>query len=184
MSIHKPSPDFDMLRSLPDTASAEFGRLAAMPQIQRLTLVVMCLVPFAWLCGCSDGGSGAAPPSGRYVSPQSFEQNLTRQTALSPKTLEQLRQLGVNADSALKLEYFFYTDAKAKAEPLAQKLRTLNYSVESRPLAGDQKLYLITGWTTPMRMDEETVTSWTEYMVRLGYEHDAEFDGWGTTPGQ
>jgi hypothetical protein len=31
-------------------------------------------------------------------------------------------------------------------------------------------------------MNELEVVSWTETMCRIGFEHDAEFDGWGTVP--
>lgn len=31
-------------------------------------------------------------------------------------------------------------------------------------------------------MDTRLVVEWTKEMCRLGYSHDAEFDGWGTNP--
>jgi hypothetical protein len=35
---------------------------------------------------------------------------------------------------------------------------------------------MITGWTTPIRMDEATVINWIETMCRLGFANDAKFD--------
>lgn len=138
---------------------------------------------FGWLFGCS-GNNEDRTSTDRYVSAQSFEQNLVRQTSMSPKTLVQLRQLGVTSDLALKLEYFFYTDVRDKATALASELASLEYSAESGLSAGNEKLFLVTGWTSPISMSESDVVSWTEQMVRLAYKHDAEFDGWGTTPEQ
>jgi len=138
---------------------------------------------FGWLFGCS-GKNEDRTSTDRFVSSESFEQNLARQTSLSPKTLTQLRQYGVTFDSALKLEYFFYTDVQSKATALTSELESLGYSAESGLSAGDEKLFLVTGWTSPITMSESEVVSWTEQMVRLGYKHDAEFDGWGTTPEQ
>lgn len=154
-----------------------------MPLHRTFTLVVTSMGLFGWLFGCF-GNNEDRTSADRYVSPQSFEQNLARQTSLSPQTLTQLLQYGVNSDSALKLEYFFYTDDQNNATALTSELEALGYSAESGLSSGNEKLFLVTGWSTPITMSESNVVSWTEQMVRLGYKHDAEFDGWGTTPEQ
>ena len=84
----------------------------------------------------------------------------------------------------LKLEYFFYTDTDAKAQALAEPLRELNYEVKAVQSAGDDRLFLVNGWTTPMKMVEATVIAWVKQMCHIGYEHDCEFDGWGANPRQ
>src|SRR5262245_51098511 len=48
---------------------------------------------------------------GRHVSEKSFQENLARQAKMSPQTLKQLREHGVNESMTLRLEYFFYTNA-------------------------------------------------------------------------
>ncbi len=103
---------------------------------------------------------------------------------MSPETVAQLRQYGVTSESMLKLEYFFYTNTRAKAQSLAESLGEKGYSVEFAPTAGDPALFLVTGWTEPIQMDTDSVVGWTATMARLGYEHDSEFDGWGTNPEQ
>lgn len=120
----------------------------------------------------------------RYVTEQSFDENLERQTAMSRQTIEQLRKYGVSDSTVLRLEFFFYTNAEEKAYALAGALKKLNYEVKLGRSAGDSLLILITGWTVPLKMDERSVEAWTEQMARLGYKHDCEFDGWGTTPEQ
>ena len=67
---------------------------------------------------------------------------------------------------------------------LAQKLAGLGYAGSHDHSASDQKQFVITGWTTQISMDDQTVLDWTGSMCDLGHEHDCEFDGWGTNPKQ
>lgn len=136
---------------------------------------------FGSLFGCSKG-DGDKPQ--RYVSESAFRESLAKQTTMSPQTVAQLRKHGVTDQANLKLEFFFYTDKEAKGQALAKSLGDLRYQVECGPSAGDSRLVLVTGWTTPIKMSEGSVVEWTERMCRLGYEHDCEFDGWGTNPSQ
>ena len=120
----------------------------------------------------------------RFVSDTEYRKNLSKQKAMSPMVLDQLRQLGVSETAQLKLEFFFYTDKEPKAAALAGDLAQMGYGVEHRRAAGLRKQLVINGWTTKMRMDVATVVTWTEQMCELGYRHDCDFDGWGTTPDQ
>ncbi len=119
-----------------------------------------------------------------YVTEQSFRKNLNGQMTMLYKILAQLMNYGVTDSTTLKLEFFFYTDTEEKAFTLAAALKKLNYEVEATPSQGDEQLMLIRGWTGPIKMDESSVEAWTEQMVRLGYNHDCEFDGWGSNPQQ
>ena len=47
-----------------------------------------------------------------------------------------------------------------------------------------QRIRSITGWTTPLEMSANLVLDWVDQMCNLGFEHDCEFDGWGTNPEQ
>src|SRR5687767_6654263 len=120
----------------------------------------------------------------RFVSESQFRDNLNKQVELAPETLSQLKNYGTTDDSELKLEFFFYAKMLNNAEQLAGELKKLNYEVEFGKSAGDKKLFIITGWTTKMKMDDQTVQSWTKEMCELGYKFDCEFDGWGTMPDQ
>jgi Regulator of ribonuclease activity B len=147
----------------------------------RPLAVVVLMGFFGSLFGCSKA-DGDKPR--RYVSESAFRENLAKQTTTSPQTVAQLRKHGVTDIANLKLEFFFYTDKEAKGQGLAKALSDLRYQVECGPAAGDSRLVLVTGWTTPIKMSEPSVVEWTEKMCRLGYEHDCEFDGWGTNPSQ
>ena len=118
----------------------------------------------------------------KFVTEATFQQNLAKQKKMSPMTLAQLRELGVGESKSLKLEFFFYTNAQAKAQSLATALKQLHYDVKAQPAAGNARQFVITGWSTPIQMSESEVISWTDTMCRTGFEHDAEFDGWGTSP--
>jgi len=120
--------------------------------------------------------------SGQFVSETAFNSNSDKQMQMTPQTLEQLRNLNVTAEKELKLEYFFYTNAAEKAEQFATEIAKLNYSVEHRVSVGDKRLFIVTGWTTKMKMADEVVKLWTKQMCELGYKFDCEFDGWGTEP--
>jgi hypothetical protein len=120
----------------------------------------------------------------RRVNEKQFQEIISKQTAMAPQTLDVLRSHGVTEKTELQLEFFFYTDKQTKAVSLHQALEGLNYKVTTdRSAAGDGQLAII-GWTVKMPMDEQTVVSWTARMCELGFEHDCEFDGWGTYPGQ
>lgn len=137
----------------------------------------------SWLFGCAEGDQ-EKHGSARFLSEQSFRENLTKQKTMSPQTVQQLRGYGVTDETTLKLEFFFYTNTQSKANSLAGAIRDLGSEVETGPSAGDDKLLLITGWTAPIQIQNAFVVAWTERMVRLGYEHDCDFDGWGTNPEQ
>ncbi len=120
----------------------------------------------------------------RFITEAGHQKNLAFHLKTSPQTVEQLRSFGVTDDSHLKLEFFFYTNTIEKAQGLAEKLEAQNYVVEYGESAGNKKIQIITGWTTPIQMTTEKVLEWTGLMCNLGYEHDCEFDGWGTNPKQ
>lgn len=121
---------------------------------------------------------------GRFLSPEAHKQALASQLQMTPETLVQLRALGVSAESYLSLEYFFYTNAPMKAEALDKALQSLGYSPDSHPSASDKRQFVVTGWSPKLVMSEAVVSSWTREMCELGYAHDCEFDGWGTSPEQ
>ena len=141
---------------------------------------------FSTLFGCNkslDNSKGDSPTTA-FVSEADFKANRIKQTTMAPQTMEQLRGYGVTDESKLKLEYFFYTNTKEKAEVLAEELAGRGYNGEHDVAAGNPSQFVITGWTTPMSMSNEVVVSWTGDMCDLGYKFDCEFDGWGTNPNQ
>ena len=120
-------------------------------------------------------------PINQFVTEAQFKELLETQKKMTPLTLEKLREYGVTEQSQLKLEFFFYTNSKEKAQNLAKELGSKGYQLE---ISYGDKSYLVTGWTNKMLMEEQQVMGWDEEMVWLGYKHDAVFDGWETNPDQ
>ncbi len=116
---------------------------------------------------------GSKSSSSPYQTEAQFETNLARQVSMTRQALAQLRK---HEDRELRLEFFFYTNNSANAETLNSKLVDLGYDSRSGESASDPALFITTGWTTPIRMDEATVINWIETMCRLGFANDAEFD--------
>ena len=129
-------------------------------------------------------GSKPDGNDGRHRSDEAYVENRSRQLTMTPQTVAQLWKYGVTDESQLKLEYFFYTNTKEKATALAQKLADLGYAGGCDHSAGNKKEFVVTGWTSRMKMDDKTVLDWTANMCDLGSEHDCDFDGWGTNPKQ
>ena len=121
---------------------------------------------------------------GRYVTEDKVRASLPGQLQGNRQILDQLAGLGVTPEHQLRLEYFFYTNTAAKAESLAGAVAGLGYEVTHGKSAGDPRSWVVTGWTTPILMSEPVVGDWNRQMAQLGLDHDAEFDGWGTTPDQ
>lgn len=121
----------------------------------------------------------------RYVSESTFKKTVKKQKEMNSQTLAQLNKYHVGDDSELSLEFFFYTDQQDKASNLAIELKKLSYNIKTvDKSASDSKLWVVTGWTTPIKMDIGSVTKWTEQMCKIGFDNDCDFDGWGTNPDQ
>ncbi len=108
-----------------------------------------------------------------YQTEAQFETNLARQVSMARQGLEQLRE---HEGRELRLEFYFYTNSSANAEVLNSKLVELGYESQSGESADDPALFVTTGWTTPIRVDEATVINWIETMCRLRFANDALFD--------
>ena len=123
--------------------------------------------------------------SKKYISEAALKSSLAKQSEMNSQTLDQLRNYGVTSDSKLKLEFFFYTNEQDKASNLSIDLKEIGYEIETvDKAANEDKLWVISGWTTEIKMDISSVTDWTTKMCKVGFEHDCEFDGWGTNPDQ
>ncbi len=120
----------------------------------------------------------------KFMPEAEFAKTLETQLAMSPQTVAALRSHGVKAADALKLEFFFLTTTEPKASALASELAAKGYAVKHGISEGYKNKYLITGWSTRMKMDETVVVEWTKATRELGYKYDCDFDGWGTNPDQ
>ena len=151
---------------------------------QNIFLLVGLTLTIIIIMGLFDFLKPKQNGNNQFVTEQAFKSNLTKQMQMTPQTMEQLRKINVSADKELKLEYFFYTNTADKAKLFADEIGKLNYEVKHGQSAGDNKSFVITGWTTKMKMQDNVVANWTKEMCELGYKFDCDFDGWGTSPDQ
>jgi hypothetical protein len=120
----------------------------------------------------------------RHVTEQSLRTNTAYQVRMSILTLGLLLKAGIEPGRLLKVEFFYFTDAREKAEAFVRSLTKIDYDAKARASTKHPGRWLVEGWTTPIPMDEETVVQWTQEMCEAGFMHDCEFDGWGTDPKQ
>lgn len=122
--------------------------------------------------------------NGQYLPEWQFEEVLALQASVSLEILNDLYEHGVSEDTELKLKYSFNTNDENKAVSLLSALEDLGMPAEYSYAPGSDSVYAVTGWTKPIVMRSNAVADWTESMCRVGFEHDAEFTGWGTNPEQ
>ena len=79
------------------------------------------------------------------MSAEAFSEKSAIQLNMLPVLMEKLRELNVDEDRELMLEFFFYTNTYQKARAFAQELSNLNYQVKYGVSEGDKKLFIITG---------------------------------------
>jgi tetratricopeptide (TPR) repeat protein len=119
---------------------------------------------------------------GKFLTEGKHNSNVQSQANGNKKLLHQLSLMGLNDDSTIKLEYFFYTNTKEKAEALNEELKGKGYDRTS--VNKNEKDWCISGWTNKINMHPDNVDRWSTEMCNLGFKHDSEFDGWGTYPNQ
>ncbi len=77
----------------------------------------------------------------KFMAGAKFAKTLETHLAMSPQTVAALRSHGVKATDALKLEFFFLTNAEPKASALAAKgyaMCELGYKYDCDLMAGEQ----------------------------------------------
>lgn len=120
----------------------------------------------------------------RYVTESAFNNNLQKQLRKSAQAIYQYREINASEEKELKLEYFFYTNKSENAEALTKEIRKLNYSVNRSIYDEEKKVFVVTGWTTKMKITDEVIKKWPKQMCQLGYQFDCEFDVLVGTSGQ
>ncbi|UFH34943.1 ribonuclease E inhibitor RraB [Flavobacterium acetivorans] len=117
----------------------------------------------------------------KFVIESAFNKNLEKLMQITPQTIYHFRKINDAEEKELKLEFFFYTNKAKKAEKLVAELKKINYTVKQSVSEKDNKIFIITGWTTKIKMSDEIVKKWTNQMCILGYNFDCEFDFLETT---
>jgi hypothetical protein len=91
-----------------------------------------------------------------------------------------LRRNGILENAELRLNFVFFADAEQAAGSLAEALAALGYSSRfGKSTKDDIHPFLITGSTTPIKMDESALEAWDDQMRALAELHKCEFSSWG-----
>ncbi|MEW6410841.1 MAG: ribonuclease E inhibitor RraB [Candidatus Zixiibacteriota bacterium] len=128
---------------------------------------------FSALFGCGKQDEASDPQV-------QLNETIQQQASGAREVLAQLRQAGVTDQMERKLEYFFYTNTETNASDLAAALAGKGYAGAYGPADEQSGLFLVTGWTTDILMSDSVVIDWSAEMCRLAFDHDCQFDGWGT----
>lgn len=113
-----------------------------------------------------------------YLVEFDYAINRGKQSHLAIETLVSLRDLDIEEDDELKAKYFFYTDTVEKAIRLSSELKDLGYVVQQKSLLSNDRLFVIKGQTTPIKMMHEVLRKWAIDMCDLGYKYDCDFERW------
>ncbi len=115
----------------------------------------------------------------RKLSTAAAANNVATQLAMNPQTIAQLRKFGVTPKTKKKLQFSFSVTSTEDAFALHDELASLGYGKleafkEGRKIA-------VQGWTKKMLVVRPKIDAWVRAMCKLGFEHGALFEGWGTS---
>lgn len=113
-----------------------------------------------------------------YVSEEEFETRTINQKYFAVEYLKMLDDLESDRDIPREVEFFFYTDAKAKGKGLRSDLRDMGYRVYGIHKS-TKNSYSIIGVSTPILLKEQSFQKWVQTMNEIGFANDCLFDGWG-----
>lgn len=116
--------------------------------------------------------------------PAWFDETLTRQLAMNPRTWAALQEHGVDEATELRLDFFYAAPDEAAAASLAAFLRDeTDYDVTVDAVKKgmlSRKQWSVGGSTQPTRLSAEILDQWVEWMVAAGAQAgECVFDGWG-----
>lgn len=118
---------------------------------------------------------------GIAMDDKDYEQLLSHQLEMTPKTWKQLQSHGITDKTDIILDFLYYAPTQESAK--ACKAFFDNYDIKIKPESVNNKdgLWLVNGTSSPTRVDEEILLQWVDYMVAAGWDNNCIFDGWGAT---
>jgi hypothetical protein len=112
-----------------------------------------------------------------------YEQLLDLQLLTNTTIWKQLRELGVDEDTPLRLGFIYLAPGEDEARRLERFLREqTDYEVQTRRRRKgffEDPEWLVGGTTQPTALTLETIDAWVEWMIAAGAaEGPCAFDGW------
>ena len=107
---------------------------------------------------------------------------LAKQIAMNEKTWARLRELGLTDKTEVQLDFLYYASTESDAEGLRVFLvDETDYEVGVHPEANSGGRWIVSGHTQKTTISKEVLDEWVDWMVAAGFDHQCEFDGWGTS---
>ncbi|MBZ4033739.1 ribonuclease E inhibitor RraB [Flavobacterium sp. 17A] len=118
------------------------------------------------------------PKKKRTLSENDLNANLDRHYRIATESLVSLRDIGVEEEDELKIDYFFFSDTVEKAQILETEMKNMDFIVNYGTASHDKSLFVISGRTKKIRMMHESLSKWVTDMCQLGHKYDCTFDSW------
>ena len=111
----------------------------------------------------------------------SYRSKLAKQLAMNEMTLARLRELGLTDETEVQLDFLYYASNESDAEGLrAFLIDETDYEVEVHPQTDGSGQWVVSGHTQKTTISKEILDEWVNWLVAAGFDHECEFDGWGT----
>ena len=115
----------------------------------------------------------------KFITSDSHLTILERSLQVNANQLQQLDKYGVDENSGLALNIYFVTNDSLKAAKLAEELNPQGYHLNAiHPSSENHSLWVLTGSSPMVSMDEDVLNKWSTLMCETGFKHDCEFQGW------
>lgn len=90
-----------------------------------------------------------------------------------------MHDVGVSGESIFSLDFYFDTNDSMKAQRLSDTLEKMNNHLNRiHRSARDQTLWVLSGSSHLISMNESNLGAWTDSMCHIGFRYDCGFIGW------
>ncbi len=107
-----------------------------------------------------------------------LEENLEHQLKMTEELWKRFVEDGVTDGTVLVLDFMYDAPSKEAAEALSNSLSEYNTMPDSTGFF--KKKWEVIGQTQPMEVSKSILILWERSMIIRGWEHQCEFDGFGT----
>jgi hypothetical protein len=108
-----------------------------------------------------------------------FKENLAKQLEMNKTTIARLREVGLQNDSDVELDFCYVAPNEITGHKLADSLKRMsNWKIETGYSDGS---FIIQGTTGKFQFSNDAINQWVKEMCERGQEHQCVFDGWGAS---
>jgi Regulator of ribonuclease activity B len=124
------------------------------------------------------------PPVPADVPADWVADNLAELQEMNGEDWETLQESGVEADSAVRLEFAFTAPNEEQAGDLADQLLIGDYEAQAAPPDSEFAAWTVTGTTGEGTVTPAGLEEWLRRMIATGWQHgESTLDGWSAVLG-